>query len=152
MQYQWEIEFCYCGSKKRDLVQNLQQNHSSFCDTINMCKTNLFVFSNLIPRVSWLSGRKMPFFISKNPTCPGKWGCVFSYSMKIELQLLTQVSPVTKKNKKWMSKKSKKTKKKLKASLKSSSIYPSSEWLHDHPFHGDGWRRENRGNKVPWGC
>ena len=40
MSYKWEIEFYYCGSKIRDLTWNLRQNHSSFCDTINMCTIN----------------------------------------------------------------------------------------------------------------
>ena len=30
------------------ILRNLQQHHSSFCDTINIFTINLFVFSNLI--------------------------------------------------------------------------------------------------------
>ena len=67
MLYQWEIELCYHSSKIRDLMRNLWQNHSSFCDTVNMCTINLFVLSNLVPRVSRLSiGKKVPSFISKS--------------------------------------------------------------------------------------
>ena len=51
---------------------HLQQNHSSFFDTINICTIILFVFSNLIRRVSWLSNREEgTFFHIKKPTCPG---------------------------------------------------------------------------------
>ena len=67
-----KIEFCYRGSKIRDLIRNLQQNHSSFCNTINMCRINWFVFSNLAPRVSWLSDREEGALLHiKKPTCPG---------------------------------------------------------------------------------
>ena len=69
MSYQWEIEFCYCGSKIRDLIRNLQQNRMSFCSTINMCTINLFAFSNLIALpgfLGFLIGRKAPSFISKS--------------------------------------------------------------------------------------
>ena len=68
MSYQWEIEFCYRGSKIRDLIRKLQQNHSTFCSTINMCTINLFVFSNSVPRVSW---EESAFYHIKKPTCPG---------------------------------------------------------------------------------
>ena len=72
LSYQKEIEFCYRGSKIWDLIRNLQQNHSSFCDTINMCTINLFVFSNLVPRVSWLSNREEGSFLDiKKPAYPG---------------------------------------------------------------------------------
>ena len=71
MSYQWEIEFCYIGSKIRDLIWNLQQNHSSFCDTSNMCTIN-FLFSNLVPRVSWPSDNEEDTFRHINkPTYPG---------------------------------------------------------------------------------
>ena len=36
MSYEWEIKFCSCGSKIRDLIWNLQQNHLSFCNTIKV--------------------------------------------------------------------------------------------------------------------
>ena len=72
MPYQWEIKFCYCGSKIWDFILNLQQNHLPFCDSINMCTINLFVFSNLISRVSWLSDREEgTFHYIEKPTCPG---------------------------------------------------------------------------------
>ena len=72
MSYKWEIEFCYSCTKIRDLTRNLQQNHSSFWDTINMWTIKLFAFSNLVPRVSWLSDREGgTFFHIKNPTCSG---------------------------------------------------------------------------------
>ena len=58
MSYQREIKFCYRGSRIRDLIRNLQQNHSSFCDTINMFTINLFVCSKLFPRFSWISDRE----------------------------------------------------------------------------------------------
>ena len=65
--YQWEIEFCSCGSKIRDLIWNLQQNDLSFCDTINMCTINL------APRVSLLSDKEEGTFLHiKKSTCPGK--------------------------------------------------------------------------------
>ena len=34
--YQQEIDFSNCGSKIRDLIQNLKQNQSLFFDAINM--------------------------------------------------------------------------------------------------------------------
>ena len=56
----------------QDLIRNLQQSHSSFCDTINMCTINLIVFSNLIPRVSWLFDREECVFLHiKKSTWPG---------------------------------------------------------------------------------
>ena len=106
---QWEIEFYCPDSKIRDLTRNLQQNHSSLYDITNMCAINLFVFSNLVPRVSWLSDTEEgPFILKSNMS----WerGSVFSYSVKTELQSPTQVSHVTKKKD---SKKRKKTRKKL---------------------------------------
>ena len=60
------------GSKIRHLMRNLQQNHSSFCGTINMSTMNLFVFSNLVPRVSRLSDREEGVFLHiKKLMCPG---------------------------------------------------------------------------------
>ena len=120
-----------------------------------MCTINLFAFSKLVPRVSWLSNRKEVAFSSyQKPIIPWERGCVFSYSVKIELRSLTQVSHVTKMKKKKAKKKLKKLKKlkKVKASLKLSSIYTSSEWLYHHPIHRDGRRRESHGNRVPWSC
>ena len=91
-----------------------------------MCTINLFAFSKLVPRVSWLSDRKEVAFSSyQKPIIPWERGCVFSYSVKIELRSLTQVSHVTKMKKKKAKKKKKL--KKVKASLKLSSIYTSSE-------------------------
>ena len=63
MSYQREIEFCYRVSKIRDLIRNLQQNHLSICDTINICTINLFVFNNLVPRVSWLTNKEEGAFL-----------------------------------------------------------------------------------------
>ena len=61
-----------------------------------MCAINLFVFSNLVPRVSWLSDTEEGPFISKaNMSC--ERGSVFSYSVKTEVQSPAQVSHVTKK-------------------------------------------------------
>ena len=108
MSYQWEIEFCYRGSKIRDLIWSLQQNHSSLCDTINMCTLNLFVLSNLVPRVSWLSDKEEGAY--KKASMSWEQGCVFSYSTKIELRSLTQGSHVTKKIKDEWAKKAKKKK------------------------------------------
>ena len=49
-----------------------KQNYSSFCDTINMCMINLFIFSTLAPRVSWLFDKEEDAFLHiKKPTCPG---------------------------------------------------------------------------------
>ena len=93
-----------------------------------MCTINLFAFSKLVPRVSWLSDRKEVAFSSyQKPIIPWERGCVFSYSVKIELRSLTQVSHVTKMKKKKAKKKKLKKLKKVKASLKLSSIYTSSE-------------------------
>ena len=51
---------------------NLQQNHLSFYVTINMCIINLIVFSNLVPRVSWLSDKEEAAFLHiKKAKCPG---------------------------------------------------------------------------------
>ena len=84
MSYQPEIEFCYRGSKIRYLIWNLQQNHSSFCDTINMCTINLFVFSNLVSKVSWIFSREEGvFLLIKKPTSSGN-EVVFSYSVRID--------------------------------------------------------------------
>ena len=84
MSYQPEIEFCYRGSKIRYLIWNLQQNHSSFCDTMNMCTINLFVFSNLVSKVSWIFSREEgAFLLIKKPTCSGN-EVVFSYSVRID--------------------------------------------------------------------
>ena len=105
---QWEIEFYCPDSKIRDLTRNLQQNHSSLCDITNICAINLFVFSNLVPRVSWLPNREESPFISK-ANIFWERGSVFSCGVKTALQSPTQVSHVTKK---YMSKKRKKTKKK----------------------------------------
>ena len=58
LSYLWQIEFCYCRSKIRDLIRNLHQNHSSFCGTNNMFKITLFVFSKILHRVFWLFDRK----------------------------------------------------------------------------------------------
>ena len=70
MSYHWEIEFSCRGSEIRDLIRNLQQNHSSLCDIINMCTINLFLFSNLIFWVSWLfDWEKGVFLHIKKPTC-----------------------------------------------------------------------------------
>ena len=72
MSYQWQIKFCCCGSKIRDLIRNLQQHYSSFCDNINKCTINLFVFSNFVFRVSWvLDGDEGTSLHIKKPTCPG---------------------------------------------------------------------------------
>ena len=72
MSYQWETKFRHRGSKIRDLTWNLQQNHLSFCNIINMCGINLFIYSNLVSRVSWLSGRdECALLHTKKLTCPG---------------------------------------------------------------------------------
>ena len=55
MSYQWAIEFFCRGSKMRELIRSLQQDHLSYYETINICAINFFVFSNLVVRVSWLS-------------------------------------------------------------------------------------------------
>ena len=94
---QREIEFYCPDSKIRDLTRNLQQNHSSLCDITNICAINLFVFSNLVPRVSWLPDREEGPFISK-ANIFWERGSVFSCGVKTELQSPTQVSHVTKKN------------------------------------------------------
>ena len=52
-----------------------------------------------------------------------------------------------------MSKESKKkNEEKVTALLKLPPIYLSREWLHHHPIHMDGRRRESRGNNVQWSC
>ena len=105
MSYQWEIGFCYRGSKIRYLIRNLLQNHSSFWDTIKQLTINFFLFNNLVPRVPWLSdtGRRLP----SNNTANMSWepGCIFSYSAQTELRSLMQVSHVRKKIKnRWVKK------------------------------------------------
>ena len=69
-------EFCYCGSKIRDIIRNLQQSHSSFCDIITI---KLFKFSSLVPKwqLRWLSERKAPSFISENQQALGKSLCIW---------------------------------------------------------------------------
>ena len=154
MSYQWEIGFCYRGSKIRYLIRNLLQNHSSFWDTIKQLTINFFLFNNLVPRFPWLSdtGRRLP----SNNTANMPWepGCIFSYSAQTELRSLMQVSHVRKKIKNRWVKKATTTKKKsekVTTSLKLPLIYPSNEWLHYHLIHGDG-RRESHGKEVPWSC
>ena len=63
-----------------------------------MCTINLFVLSNLIPRVSWLSDKEEGTFLhTKKANMPWEKGFVFSYSVKIELWSLMQVLHVTEK-------------------------------------------------------
>ena len=112
MSYQYEIKFCYRGSKIRDFIRNLQQNHSLFCDTIIMCTINLFLFNSLVPRVSGLSDRDGRRFASyQKANMPWERVCVFSYSVKIELRSLRQVLHVTKQKKNRRIKKAKKLRK-----------------------------------------
>ena len=106
------LNFCYCGSKI-GISLNLQQNHSSFCDTINMCTTICLHLAPSFPEsLCVMRRRKAPSFISKT-NMPWEHGCVFNCSMEIELPSLTRVLQVTKKRKKIWAKKEKKTKKKL---------------------------------------
>ena len=149
MSGQWEIKVCYRGSKMQDLIQNLQQNHSPFCDIINMCTINLFAFTNLVPRVSWLSEREGHLSSYQKASMPWEWGCTFSYSMKIEL--LANISfMLNKKVKNRWIKKTKKNKEKVRSSMKLPSIYPFRESLHHCPIHGERQRSESHRNGVPW--
>ena len=60
-----------------------------------MSTINLFVFSNIVPKVSWLSNEEGNFLHIKKPTCPGNK--IVYLVVKIELRSLTQVPHVTKK-------------------------------------------------------
>ena len=63
-----------------------------------MSTINLFVFSNIVPKVSWLSNEEGNFLHIKKPKCPGSK--IVYLVVKIELRSLTQVPHVTKKKKK----------------------------------------------------
>ena len=63
-----------------------------------MSAINLFVFSNIVPKVSWLSNEEGNFLHIKKPKCPGNK--IVYLVVKIELRSLTQVPHVTKKKKK----------------------------------------------------
>ena len=66
MSFQCEIEFCYCGSKIRGLVRDLQQNPPSFSGIINVCRINLLMSSYLI----------MPSLFSKSQHAQGTRLCI----------------------------------------------------------------------------
>ena len=122
-------EFCYRGRKIRDLLRNWQQNHSSICDTMDICTINLFVFSNLVRMISWPSNRgKFAFFHIKQPACPGNEFLDLNTAWKLNCVANANFT-LDKKIKKYMCKESKK-KEKVKASLKLPSTYPFSEWLY----------------------
>ena len=71
-----------------------------------MSTINLFVFSNIVPKVSWLSNEEGNFLHIKKPKCPGNK--IVYLVVKIELRSLTQVPHVTKKKKNRSVKKAKK--------------------------------------------
>ena len=132
MSYQWEIGFWYCGSRIRDLIWTLQQNHvwnvfkvsnkitrttppCSSVSILNFEQVNaswvcLFLATSFQEPLRFLIRRKASSFISKAKML-WEQGCVFSCSMKIELTSLTQVSDVTKKLKNRWAKKAKKLRK-----------------------------------------
>ena len=60
-----------------------------------MSTINLFVFSNIVPKVSWLSNEKGNFLHIKKPKCPGNK--IVYLVVKIELRSLAQVPHITKK-------------------------------------------------------
>ena len=86
----------------------------SFCDTINMCTINLFVFRNLVRRVSWLSNKEegTPFFISKKQQALGTRLCI-SLQHKNWITVTNTSFTFNEKIKRRWAKKAKKTKKKL---------------------------------------
>ena len=147
MSYQWEIGFCYRGSKIRYLIRNLLQNHSSFWDTIKQLTINFFLFNNLVPRVPWLSdtGRRLP----SNNTANMPWepGCIFSYSAQTELRSLMQVSHVRKKIKNRWVKKATTTKKKIRKSYDFIEIALDLplQWMITLSSHPRG-----RTEREPW--
>ena len=132
MSYQWEIEFCCCGSRIWDLIWNLRQNHvwnvfkvnnkitrttppCSSVSILNFEQVNaswvcLYLATSFPESLGFLIRRKASSFISKDNML-WEQGCVFSCSMKIELRSLTQVSDVTKKFKNRWAKKAKKLRK-----------------------------------------
>ena len=60
-----------------------------------MSTINLFVFSNIVPKVSWLSNEEGNFLHIKKPKCPGNK--IVYLVVKIELRSLAQVPHITKK-------------------------------------------------------
>ena len=60
-----------------------------------MSTINLFVFSNIVPKVSWLSNEEGNFLHIKKPTCPGNK--IVYLVVKIELRSLAHVPHITKK-------------------------------------------------------
>ena len=76
MSYQWEIEFYYRGN-----------NHSAIL-SICVWSICLYLTTSFPGSLGFLIGRKAPSFISKSQHVWER-GCVFSYSVKTELWLLT---------------------------------------------------------------
>ena len=77
-----------------------------------MSTINLFVFSNIVPKVSWLSNEEGNFLHIKKPTCPGNK--IVYLVVKIELRSLAQVPHITKKQKQKLKNRSVKKAKKSK--------------------------------------
>ena len=88
MSYQWEIEFCYRGSKLQDLIRNLQQITRHSAISSKSVRSNCFYLGISLPgTLGLLMRRKAPSYQKVN--MPWVQGHVFSYSVKIEFKLLT---------------------------------------------------------------
>ena len=111
MSYQWEIEFCCRGSKILDLIRNSHQSYYSFCDTLNISTIKLFVFSNLVPRISCFSIKEGGVLHIKEQTCPGNKVVYLVTACKFNCGRKRKVSYPTKNKKNRWVKKDKKLRK-----------------------------------------